>query len=152
MTEDQLEQETLGWLAQVGYTPLFGPDLSPDGPAQERADCLAHVGEVLMRKQDGCGARLAGAKVGSRQLIYLGQMNDPVDAAGHVCRACSSANLAIEYGKYGYYFKCRDCLGNTPIKLGCGHAGHKERLRKEGPKFFRECAECKTSLAFFQNP
>ncbi|TVT54022.1 MAG: type I restriction endonuclease subunit R [Azoarcus sp. PHD] len=38
MTEDQLERETLGWLAEVGYTPLFGPDLSPDGPAQERAD------------------------------------------------------------------------------------------------------------------
>lgn len=38
MTEDQLEQETLAWLAEVGYTPLFGPDLAPDGPAQERAD------------------------------------------------------------------------------------------------------------------
>jgi len=38
MTEDQLEQETLGWLAEVGYTPLFGPDISPDGPEQERDD------------------------------------------------------------------------------------------------------------------
>lgn len=38
MTENQLEQETLGWLAEVGYTPLFGPELSPDGPAQERGD------------------------------------------------------------------------------------------------------------------
>jgi len=38
MTEDQLEQETLGWLADVGYTPLFGPDISPDGPNQERDD------------------------------------------------------------------------------------------------------------------
>lgn len=77
----------------------------------------------------------------------------PNDATGgHVCRTCSSANLTIEYGKYGYYFKCRDCQGNTPIKLACGHAGHKERLRKEGPKFFRECAECKTSFEFFQNP
>ena len=38
MTEDQLEQETLGWLAEVGYTPLFGPDISPDGPDQERDD------------------------------------------------------------------------------------------------------------------
>ena len=25
MTEDQLEQETLGWLAEVGYTHLYGP-------------------------------------------------------------------------------------------------------------------------------
>ena len=38
MTEDQLEQETLGWLAEVGYTPLFGRDLSPDKPGQERGD------------------------------------------------------------------------------------------------------------------
>lgn len=38
MTEDQLEQETLGWLAEVGYTPLFGPDISPDGLEQERDD------------------------------------------------------------------------------------------------------------------
>jgi hypothetical protein len=70
----------------------------------------------------------------------------------HVCRACSSENLSIEYGKYGYYFKCRDCSGNTPIKLGCGHSAHKERLRKEGPRFFRECADCDTSSLYFQNP
>ena len=31
MTEDQLEQETLGWLADVGYTHLYGPDIAPDG-------------------------------------------------------------------------------------------------------------------------
>ncbi len=29
MTEDQLEQETLGWLADVGYTLLYGPDIAP---------------------------------------------------------------------------------------------------------------------------
>lgn len=38
MTEEQLEQETLGWLAEVGYTHLFGPDISPGGPDQERDD------------------------------------------------------------------------------------------------------------------
>ncbi len=36
MTEDQLEQETLGWLADVGYTPLYGPELAPDGASPER--------------------------------------------------------------------------------------------------------------------
>ncbi len=74
------------------------------------------------------------------------------DITSHLaCRACGSAKLTIEYGPYGYYFKCRDCEGNTPIKLGCGRAGHKERLRKAGPKFFRECAECKTSSLYFLN-
>jgi type I restriction enzyme R subunit len=38
MTEDQLEQETLGWLADVGYTRLYGPDIAPDGDAPERTD------------------------------------------------------------------------------------------------------------------
>jgi type I restriction enzyme R subunit len=36
MTEDQLEQETLSWLAEVGYTAIYGPDIAPDGDAPER--------------------------------------------------------------------------------------------------------------------
>ena len=38
MTEDQLEHEALGWLAEVGYTHCYGPDLAPDGSAPERHD------------------------------------------------------------------------------------------------------------------
>jgi len=38
MTENQLEQETLDWLLEVGYTRCYGPDLAPDGDAAERAD------------------------------------------------------------------------------------------------------------------
>ncbi|MEW9904423.1 MULTISPECIES: type I restriction endonuclease subunit R [Pseudomonas] len=36
MTEDQLEQETLGWLSDVGYTHLYGPDIAHDGDNPER--------------------------------------------------------------------------------------------------------------------
>lgn len=36
MTEDQLEQETLGWLAEVGYTHLYGPDIAHEGDNPER--------------------------------------------------------------------------------------------------------------------
>ena len=36
MTEDQLEQEALGWLADVGYTQRHGPSLAPDGTCPER--------------------------------------------------------------------------------------------------------------------
>ncbi|MBA1245827.1 type I restriction endonuclease subunit R [Pseudomonas japonica] len=35
MTEDQLEQETLGWLAEVGYN-LYGPTIAYDGESPER--------------------------------------------------------------------------------------------------------------------
>jgi type I restriction enzyme, R subunit len=38
MTEDQLEQEALGWLAEAGYETLFGPDLASDGERPERVD------------------------------------------------------------------------------------------------------------------
>lgn len=48
MTEDQLEQETLVWLTDVGYTRTYGPDIAFDGSAPERknysevvlVDCL----------------------------------------------------------------------------------------------------------------
>ncbi len=38
MTEDQLEQEALGWLAEVGYQHRYGPELAPDGSMPERSD------------------------------------------------------------------------------------------------------------------
>lgn len=38
MTEDQLEQEALAWLQDVGYTHLYGPDIAFDGARPERAD------------------------------------------------------------------------------------------------------------------
>ena len=40
MTEDQLEQEALSWLADVGYETLNGPSIAPDGESPERADYL----------------------------------------------------------------------------------------------------------------
>ncbi|MFG0828114.1 type I restriction endonuclease subunit R [Pseudomonas sp. CJQ_7] len=36
MTEDQLEQETLGWLAEVGYRHVYGPTIAYDGEDPER--------------------------------------------------------------------------------------------------------------------
>ena len=44
MTEDQLEQETLIWLADVGYTHLYGPDIAHDGPQPERS----HYRQVVL--------------------------------------------------------------------------------------------------------
>jgi|GEM_PF-3753247 hypothetical protein len=36
MTEDQLEQETLGWFADIGYSVCNGFDISPDDENPER--------------------------------------------------------------------------------------------------------------------
>lgn len=38
MTEDQLEQETLGWLSELGYAHHHGLDIAPDGPNPQRPD------------------------------------------------------------------------------------------------------------------
>ena len=38
MTEDQLEQETLVWLAELGYAKVSGYDIAHDGPTPQRAD------------------------------------------------------------------------------------------------------------------
>ena len=50
MTEDQLEQETLGWLSDVGYTALYGPDISIDGNAPERGNYVQVVLVERLRK------------------------------------------------------------------------------------------------------
>jgi type I restriction enzyme R subunit len=55
MTEDQLELETLGWLADVGYRCLFGPDLAPDSTNAERAD---YRRVVLVKRLRDAMARL----------------------------------------------------------------------------------------------
>ena len=36
MTEDQLEQDTLGWLQAIGWGYRHGYDIAHDGPAPER--------------------------------------------------------------------------------------------------------------------
>ena len=43
MTEDQLEQETLSWLADVGYTAVYGPDIALDGNTPERSNYVQVV-------------------------------------------------------------------------------------------------------------
>jgi len=47
MTEDQLEQETLGWLCELGYEHLYGPDIAFDGVTPERKDYR----EVLLTRR-----------------------------------------------------------------------------------------------------
>ena len=44
MTEDQLEQETIAWLQDVGYIHRYGPDIAHDGVTAERA----HYREVQL--------------------------------------------------------------------------------------------------------
>jgi type I restriction enzyme R subunit len=47
MTEDQLEQETLVWLQELGYRHVFGPDIAYDGTNPERRNYR----EVLLEER-----------------------------------------------------------------------------------------------------
>jgi len=73
-------------------------------------------------------------------------------AATLQCKHCNSEDMVILKSRYGYYFKCNSCNKTTSINVNLCENGHKERIRKEGHFYFRECVECKTCSLFFQNP
>jgi hypothetical protein len=68
------------------------------------------------------------------------------------CRACSSEQLEVAFGKFGYYFKCRSCLSNTPIQENCPSCKAKLKVRKSGLNHFLDCPNCASSQLFFTNP
>ena len=73
MTEDQLEQEALGWLAAVGYSHLYGPDIAVDGDSPERSDYRQVVLVVRLR---AAVARLNPAIPAAAREDAIGQVLD----------------------------------------------------------------------------
>ena len=131
-----------------------------EAPKLIGSDTLQEFGEKLV-KLHRPGLFDYAAKFGIQAVTMqaeppsaVAQSVAPVTAtqtAQPVCRECKGANLSIQYGKFGYYFKCSDCDANTPIKIGCGKDGHKERIRKDGLNFYRECPDCGSSSLYFTN-
>lgn len=62
-----------------------------------------------------------------------------------------STRLEAKAGQYGYYFSCRDCTKNTPIKFACMACGGEGKIRKQGDNFFSECKTCTESHLFHNN-
>ena len=61
LTESEVEEATLFWLASLGYTSIFGPDIAPEEPAAERESFLEvllirRLGEALSRLNPGIPA------------------------------------------------------------------------------------------------
>lgn len=83
----------------------------------------------------------------------ISRLGSNVPSGSLVCRHCGKgSHLSIQHGRYGYFMKCSACDGNSPIRISCGRDGHKERIRKEGFIFYRECSDCNTSAVYFINP
>ncbi len=68
-----------------------------------------------------------------------------------LCSKCKSTNIEIVYGKYGYYFKCLFCDGNTAIKLTCSNANCKPKIKKRKLNFYQTCETCGKDELFFVN-
>ena len=85
--------------------------------------------EVLETHQ----ALFAPAKVASAAVAA-------VDAAITAkCKHCGSKLLHAQHGRYGYFYKCIECAGNTSMKWTCNKCGKQARIRKDGMAFFAEC-------------
>jgi hypothetical protein len=67
------------------------------------------------------------------------------------CKKCNSPDLTASFGKFGYYFKCKACEGNTAIVCKCTDCGGEAKIRKAGENFFFDCNSCKSSNLFYSN-
>lgn len=71
MTENQLEQEALSWLAELGYAVHRGAELAHDGPHPQRVNhrqvvlpgrLRAAIGRACAARAVWCGTRRAAAR------------------------------------------------------------------------------------------
>ena len=76
---------------------------------------------------------------------------DPIKRSQKVCKKCGETAIEIRYGKYGYYFKCLSCDGNTPVDSTCPGCNQKAKLRKSKKQFFWNCS-CGFESLYFENP
>jgi type I restriction enzyme R subunit len=94
MTEDQLEQEALGWLAEVGYSPIYGPNLAPDGNSPERSSYLQ---VVLVERLRSAIARLNPAIPFAAREDALQQVLTSRGRNIHACRTLSCLSMAYRW-------------------------------------------------------
>lgn len=147
----------------IDYAAKFGMASSSNGPVAPplSANQFGHSALAPAPSSDG-DVQVASAPSVAGMEAQFGHSASPLPKTAAAlqppavtptgsCRKCQGMDVSIQYGKYGYYFKCASCDGNTPIKLDCGKEGHKERLRKDGLQFYRECVDCQRSAMFFTN-
>ena len=102
MTEDQLEQEALGWLTEAGYAPLFGPDIAPDGDAPERSDYRQVLLPFRLREAIltlNPGIPTAAREDALKQVLDLG--HPALLAANRLFHRLLVAGVPVEYQKDG---------------------------------------------------
>lgn len=94
---------------------MVGKNMDKDHVALPEKDCRELVTFLLDRHRPTSSAPPSPSKT----------------PGNSTCRHCQSAAISLMPGRYSYYFKCRDCDGNTSIALPDG-----TKLRKDGQKFY----------------
>ncbi len=102
MTEDQLEQEALGWLTEAGYATVFGPDIAPDGEAPERGDyrqvlLTFRLREAILKLNPGIPT--AAREDALKQVLDLG--HPALLSANRLFHRLLVAGVPVEYQKDG---------------------------------------------------
>lgn len=95
------------------------------------------------------------------QFLLQSSTQDEVDQQGQsarqslspACKKCQSTSLEPLHGRYGYYFKCSDCWGNTPMKSVCSSCGSANtKIRKIRAEYFCNCLDCLSSNLYYAAP
>lgn len=101
---------------------------------------------VAPQSTGSVGTASVGAPPASAPPAGAGSANAEPPGAGHRCRHCNCGDLAIRWGKYGYYFKCLGCAGNTLLPVLAD--GNRPTLRKENAHFYRMSPDGSEDLYF----
>lgn len=76
----------------------------------------------------------------------------PAHVAEPKCKHCGSGALHAQYGRYGYFFRCLSCTGNTKMSRACPSCGADlQRVRKDRLNFFVDCDRCRRTTRVYTN-
>jgi len=115
---------------------------------------LEKRGLEFYRKCKGCGVEKLfftniKKEVVKRKKSVVKKEN--ISIQSQQCTKCNSVDIQIAYGKFGYYYKCQSCNGNSKIILKCNQTSCKPKLKKEKEKFYKVCNDCNIKDLFFTN-
>ena len=134
------------------YTKQFSKILSINIPNQFHQDSLKKLSDLLVSEH--CPSTKS-KEVVKKEINIVKEKTPVVPTVKAVkkgsCKKCKSTNVQIAYGKYGYYYKCQDCNGNSNISLSCKKSLCNPKLKKEKEKFYKVCKDCNIKELFFVN-
>lgn len=126
---------------------IWSSDLLKPTPLKINSELMSDIAQFLKEKHV---PKERHARLQVKQDNVTFTVPTPVNRE-FICRKCGSKNISILSGRFGYYFKCKNCNETMSIKEHCSKCGQQSKLRKDGNQFYIECKNCNTSKPFFKN-